>query len=386
MLRFSRSFCAVAIAAAATAIVSAQVRDRVPARSTAAASDAAVLAAGWTAVANGQYPTAARTASQILSRAPWNHAATALRIEALAASDPVRGLDAYETWLSKRTKEDAGLLEPVPRAMLRQIVGTSAELRHEALHLLALAGVPMPPAAADAIDRLAEDALKAKDGDAAAAKRLQSATAASGFDSTVVAETIATAGPAGTPVLMSMLEQSAGPARAAAAAALGRRHAEEARPMLQRLMNDPEPHVRSTAAVALARMGDDKAMTIVERMLQSDVPDIRLMAAEAFEGQNGAWVSAVMPLLENRDGVTRIQAARLIAPVNPEAARRTLNDAAGDTNPVTRAEAAKAIEDIASASPDVTDLAQIRRLLRDADPAVRLHASGALLAAARGGL
>jgi hypothetical protein len=93
-----------------------------------------------------------------------------------------------------------------------------------------------------------------------------------------------------------------------------------------------------------------------------------------------------MPLLENRDGVTRIQAARLIAPVNPEAARRTLQEAAGDPNPVMRAEAAEAIAALTSVNPDVADLAQARRLLRDADPAVRLQAAGILLAAARAGL
>jgi HEAT repeat protein len=126
-------------------------------------------------------------------------------------------------------------------------------------------------------------------------------------------------------------------------------------------------------------------MTIVERMLQSEVPDLRIMAAEAYDGQNGAWVSAIMPLLENRDGVTRLQAARLIAPVNPEAARRTLQQAAGDPNPVIRAEAVSVMADVGATTPDVADLTQARRLLRDADPGVRLHAAAVLLAAARAG-
>lgn len=364
----------------------AQARDRAPARTAATLSDAAALAAGWNALAAGQPATAAREAAKVLARTPWNHAALTLRIEALSSSDPLRGLDAYETWLANRTREDAGLLEPAARAILRQIaVGADADLRHDARRALAAAGVVMPAAPADAEDQLDADAARAKDGDAAARKRLQTAVTAGTIDPATLADALGAAGPAGTPMLMTMLTSQAGPSRAAAAAALGRRKVEEAKSALQKLMTDPDPYVRSTAAVALGRMGDPPAMTIVERMLQSEVPDLRIMAAEAYDGQNGAWVSAIMPLLENRDGVTRLQAARLIAPVNPEAARRTLQDAAGDQNPVIRAEAVRIMGDVAGTVPEVADVTQARRLLRDPDPAVRIHAGAALLAAARAG-
>ena len=363
-----------------------QTRDQPAGRPSAAPSDAAALAEGWNSLAAGQREAAARAAAQVLSRAPWNHAAMALRIEALSAIDPLRGLDAYEAWLAKRPREDAGLLEPAPRATLRQIAGgPDAGLRHDAVRLLAAAGVPPPPGAGEAGDQLATDAARAKDGDAAALKRLDAAVTAGTGDPAALAGSLESAGPPGTPLLMRMLTAPAGPSRAAAAAALGRRKIEGAKPALEKLTTDPDPHVRSTATVALARMGDDKAMTVVLKMLETDVPDLRIMAAEAFEGQNGPWVAAIMPLLENRDGVTRLQAARLIAPVNPEAARRTLQEAAGDTNPVIRAEAARVMADVSPTSPDVIDVTQARRLLRDADPAVRLHAAGALLAAARAG-
>ena len=364
----------------------AQARDRAVPRPATQASDAATLATGWNALAAGQHAAAARAAAQILSRTPWSHSAIALRIEAVSAADPLRGLDAYETWLANRTREDAGLLEPAARAVLRQIAaGTDAELRRDARRALAAAGVTLPPLAGDEAERLDADAARAKEGDAAARKRLEAAVTAGSIDPTTLAETLSSAGPAGTPMLMTMLTSRAGPSRAAAAAALGRRKTEEAKSALQKLMTDPDPYVRSTAAVALGRMGDPQAMAIVERMLQSEVPDLRIMAAEAYDGQNGAWVSAIMPLLENRDGVTRLQAARLIAPVNPEAARRTLQEAAGDKNPVIRAEAVSVMEEVAATSPEITDVTQARRLLRDADPGVRVHAAAALLAAARAG-
>jgi HEAT repeat protein len=380
------AFLTSAAALALLMIPLAQARDQAPARSTTTVSDAATLAAGWTALAAGQQAAAAREAAKILARTPWNHAALTLRIEALSAGDPLRALDAYEAWLANRTREDAGLLEPAARAILRQIArGADADLRHDARRALAAAGVVMPAAAPDQEDQLDADAARAKDGDAAARKRLQTAVTAGTIDPATLADALASAGPAGTPMLMTMLTSAAGPSRAAAAAALGRRKVEEAKSALQKLMTDPDPYVRSTAAVALGRMGDPQAMTIVERMLQSEVPDLRIMAAEAYDGQNGAWVSAIMPLLENRDGVTRLQAARLIAPVNPEAARRTLQEAAGDPNPVIRAEAVRVMGDVAGRAPEVTDLSQARRLLRDADPGIRVHAAAAVLAAARAG-
>jgi HEAT repeat protein len=366
-------------------LMHAQARDRTPVRTAPAVSDAATLAAGWNALAAGQPAAAAREAAKILARAPWNHAALTLRIEALSAGDPIRALDAYETWLGNRPREDAGLLEPAARAILRQIAGgTDADLRHDARRALAAAGVVMPPTA-DEEDQLDADAARAKDGDAAARKRLQTAVTAGTIDPATLADALGSAGPVGTPMLMTMLASPAGPSRAAAAAALGRRKVDEAKVALQKLMTDPDPFVRSTAAVALGRMGDQQAMTIVERMLQSEVPDLRIMAAEAYDGQNGAWVAAIMPLLENRDGVTRLQAARLIAPVNPEAARRALQDAAGDHNPVIRAEAVRVMGDVAGKVAEIADVTQARRLLRDPDPAVRVPAAAVILTAARAG-
>lgn len=382
---FARTATVVCVCLAASG-VSAQTRDQATGRGGAPASDASTLASGWAALASGQADAAARAAAQVLTRAPWNHAAMALRIEALSAADPMRGLDAYEKWLANRTREDAGLLEPSPRAMLRQIAaGPDADLRHEARRLLADAGVVVKAETSDPADQLAADAAQAKNGDVPARKRLETAVSEGTIDPGALAQSLEAAGPVGTPMLLTMLTKPAGPARAAAAAALGRRKAEEAKPELRKLMTDADPFVRSTAAVALGRMGDDQGMAVVERMLQSEVADLRLMAAEAFNGQGGPWISAIRPLLDNRDGVTRLQAARLIAPVDPEAARRTLQEASGDTNPVIRAEAAKVMADVADAVPDATDLAQARRLLRDSDATVRVHAAGVLLAAARAG-
>ena len=375
-----RKFIALSIICLAGAGTAAQSRDRA-----AAPSDAALLATGWNAVAAGQHAAAARSAAQVLSRSPWSHAALSLQIEALAQTDGMKALDAYEAWLGTRTVEDASVLEPVPRMIvLGAATGAEGDLRVVARRLLREAGIPLPASASrEASDQLADAAARARTGDAAALKRLEEVVTAGTMDPDLVARALESSGPPATPLLVAMLEKPAGPARAAAAAALGRGKAEEARAALKKLMKDPDPMVRSSAAVALARMGDAEGQASVDRMLQSEVPDLRLMAAEAWDGKPGPWTSAIAPLLENRDGTIRLEAARLLAGVDPEAARKVLSAAVADANPAVRSEAARIMELTASVGPGILDVAQARRLLREPDGLVRLHAAGVLLAAAR---
>src|SRR3569832_159020 len=121
MLRYHmRSALAFVLVVLAVSTPGAQVRDRTTPPVAAPSSDAALLARGWTALANGQPTEAASAAAQLLARVPWHHGANALRIEALSASDPMKGLDTYEAWLAVHKDEDAGLLTPVPRTILVQ--------------------------------------------------------------------------------------------------------------------------------------------------------------------------------------------------------------------------------------------------------------------------
>ncbi len=369
-----------------------QVRDRARPASPPGGEEYAALARGWSALAQGRAETAIAAADELLARSPWSHQAIALKIEALAVVDPMRALDAYESWLGLRTTEDAGLLEPIARTVLLAVArGTDPGLRREAARLLERAHVAVPAlpggeAGKDRVEQLVEDAARAAKGDAAAVARLQGAVAAPDIpDKTPIAQALETAGPAGVPILVTMLNGPAGPGRAAAAAALGRMHADQARPALQQALKDPDPFVRSSAAVALFRLGDQQGQDFVNRMLDSEVPDLRLMAAEAWDGQPGPWVSAIAPLLDNPDGLTRLQAARVIAPVDPEAARRVFQEALRDPNPVIRAEAARLADTNLSSQPAAGDVTRLRALLRDADATVRLQAAGALLALVRAG-
>src|SRR6185503_19389120 len=86
------------VGAAIAAAARAQVRDRAAPPAGAPASDAATLAAGWTALATGRHDEAARQAETILQRRRWDRAALLLKISALSAASSTRGLDSYEQW------------------------------------------------------------------------------------------------------------------------------------------------------------------------------------------------------------------------------------------------------------------------------------------------
>lgn len=345
--------------------------------------DAAALAKGWTALAAGRHADAARIADGLVKADLGNHHAIALRIEALAAAEPLRALDAYESWLQSRT-EDVFLLNAVARGVLRELAsGADLDLRIAALEHLAMAGIRSARVDLDRLraagqGSLAADAALARLGNAEAVGRLTTPVNSSApVDRSGLAAALGSVGPAAIPTLLTLLQSPQGPTRAAATAALGKVGAREAVEQLRALMTDQDPFVRSSAAVALTRLGDQAGQTVVNRMLDSEVPDLRLMAAEAWNGQPGPWVEGIRPLLNNMDGTIRLQAARLIAPVDPAAADRVLSAAAAHENPAIRAEAARAIAE--SSHYRIVDIAHLRRLLRNADAPVRLHAAAVLL-------
>jgi len=94
-------------------------------------------------------------------------------------------------------------------------------------------------------------------------------------------------------------------------------------------------------------------------------------------------VNALRALLDNPDGVVRLHAAQALAPVDPDAARRVLDDALSDPNPVVRLESATALDTVIERQPYVLDLPALRQRLRDRDPHVRLTVASALLKIAR---
>jgi hypothetical protein len=384
-----------------------QPRERPPATS-AASPDLSTLAGGWASLAAGRSQEAIKAADAVLTRRPGDHRALDLKIEALAHGEPLRALDAYEAWLGRTRIEDVFLLVPVARGTLEQVAsGQDRALTLRALQRLARTGDAQDAArlqeflkagtgtSANATQGAQQDVQLALGGDAAAARRLTEPQAASSVPPQALAKALISAGPTAVPMLRALLKHPAAPVRMEAAMSLGQLGATDAIPDIKPMMNDPE--VRSFAAVALARLGDAEGDTVVQELLQSPVLDMRLLGAQAYEGRGpGPWVQALMPALQDPNGLTRIRAAELLAPVAPEVALPVLLEASRDPNPVVRADVMRVVErtGLLAPSPQTPDstlanegpiaLGALRRLLRDPDPATRLHAAGSVLALVNG--
>ena len=350
-------------------------------------ADADALAAGWRAVDAGQYEAAAKAAEAVLQRRPWDQRAHVLRIQALAKLSPDRGSDAYEQWLTRRHAEDAAMFEPVPIAVLQQIAsGPKPELREPALRALLIARVPGAREALAAAGteqaQLDIDLEAARRGDAGTIQRLNQQASGAGA-SAALARALGELGAAGEPGLLQLAQSPDVRVRAAAVDGLGGVKTAASRAAVAALGQDSDPAIRQAVPIALARMGDPDALATMDRMLASGIPDLQIMASRAFEGRPGPWVAAVRSLLDNPEGLTRIEAAQAIAPVDPDAARRVLEAALTDGNPAVRYESARIAQETPALSFDGSDLASLRRRLKDPDPAVRLAVAGALLRLAR---
>jgi hypothetical protein len=353
---------------------------RLAAQQRAADPSVSAVARAWTAIAEGRPADGARAADEALRTAPRNHEAVNAKIAALALGEPLRALDAYEAWL--RRTEDVFLLEPIARGVLAAIAGgNDVALQISALEELARAG---GSAARDRLAQLqasknpAAGAALARLGDQQARTALI-ASAQSGASPEAAAELLDAAGPGAVPVLRQLLKHPAPPVRADAAAALGKLKASDAVDDLRSAMTDPNPLVSASAAVALTRLGDHQGEAKTQQMLESDLPDFRLMAAEAYIGRgSGPWVAAITPLLRDENALTRLRAASLIAPVDPDAAREVLMAGARDPNPVIRSEALRMAGDQPASSS--IDIPVLRRALRDTDATVRMRAAEAILA------
>ena len=354
------------IAGAGVRSAAAQTRDRVP------ETPAGTIARGWAAVASGRHQDAVTAALAALKLEPGNHHALGLLIAAeVAAGRPMSGLDAYERFLGTKTPEDVFLLEHIAAGVLHELSSsTDAELRSEALLILATHGGASARAALAAGKSIPVLAARARLGDTTAVSELQQLAASDAIrEKAGIVKALQDAGRASAPVIASLLNDASPMTRSAAAAALGNLGDKSTVPSLQKLLADNDPSVRATAAVALAKLGDGSGNEVITAMINSDVPDVRLFAAEAYEDRPSPdWVDAIRPSLSDTNGLTRLIAASRLAKADPEAARATLLAATADANPVIRMEAAKIL-----VRRQLAPVAVLRKLLRDADPWVRLR-------------
>lgn len=324
----------------------------------------------------------------VLEKEPGHPAAAAVKVEALLGlGQRDKALDAYDAWFGVVKAEDVTLLHRIAAAELEALQAEPL-LQVDALAALAArrrnAGAPErarlkefaeanPPTARSwpaivALCRL---------GDAAAASRAAEAYRQSVGSGRVTAleAVIAGGGPRAEAILRdalgvrdAMLQSTA----ADGAATLGLKGLV---PTLQKVTKDGEMFAKFSAAVALAQLGASGGETLIDAAATSPAMDARLKAAKArrARGDKG-WVAAARPLLESSDVAVKYQAAGLLLATDRDAAMKVLHAGTVDPNPAVR----MLVADVLS-SDDSVPVAELRRLLGDGIPRVRLFAAAAIV-------
>jgi HEAT repeat protein len=146
-------------------------------------------------------------------------------------------------------------------------------------------------------------------------------------------------------------------------------------PDLQQVAKTGEMFARFTAAVALAHLGATGGETLLEAGATSPAQDARLRVAGARKARGDkGWIEATRPLLASDDVAVRYQAAAMLLEVDRPAALKVLQTGTQDPNPAVRT----LVADVVTKDPG-TPVAELRRLLRDGVPRVRLSAAAAIL-------
>lgn len=371
-----RKHCILVVAWSAMAAAPLAAQD-----SPAARTNATELSRAWASIGQGDYARAEQLATALLRTNPVDHGAIAVGVSAIAGSGrSLAALDLYEQWFGRSGHEDAFLLQPVAGATLVEL-GASPDvgLAVEALSKLAHAD---PDAARVALGKrpesdIAFDGVRASLGNTAARQRLVERLLVENSRDRLVALQIASGVDTLPPMaVLPLLGDTAPPVRAAAIEALARLQGRAAIEVLRPLISDSDPFVQATAAVALARLGDATGLAVVTQMADSPVGDTAAMAAAVLK-EKGADVSAIAErVLADANPLTRLSAVPLLAD-DPARAQILLTQAAGDSNPVIRGRAGQLLSQMGH------DVGTVRRLLRDANPEVRVAAAAGLLEGVR---
>lgn len=339
--------------------------------------EAAVLADGWARLAKGDAAGAAQVAANAMAADPRSAAALVLAVDAdLARGGSALALDTYDRWMGAKRVDEAHVLRRIARAVLVEASGNKANFaaRLEALKALAADG----DAAAAA--ELQHAAYSGSFGEARAlaaigndkAVNILIAQLATARDKTPIIDALGDSGnKIAVPSLLNLLSDPNELNRAAAADALGRLGAMEATARLRPMLGDPFPVVRLKAAGALYRLGDSGGLAVLSEMAQSEHGAIRVSAAREMASQpDSSWQAMVRSLTSDPDPVVRLDAAKLIAPYDPDLARRVIDELIrGDNLAIQQAASAALVTELAG------DFATLRRLFRVSDPLTRVRAS-----------
>lgn len=350
-------------------------------QSPAAPNEEARIADGRRVLELGDAARAAQLGRALITQFPRSAASIEFAVEAESASaGPAAALVLYERWLTASLADAPRALHQIARAVLREIAASRADSSTRARALQALADDGDPDAAA----ALARDALGASgrgaltdaqttQGIANLAAELQSPM---GSDRRRAAMALgSTRNARAVDPLLAALNDPNPDVRAVAAEGLGKLGATRAITPLRNLLTDQVFNVQYQAAVALFALKDSGSLTWLRQLESSPEPGIRLIAVQATASQpDGNWIALVRGLASTGEPDIRRQAAELLAPHDPAAARAALEFLSNDPNVVQRDRSITALVERTE-----TDLRVLRRYLAGTNAVTRVAAAIRLL-------
>ena len=348
---------------------------------------AASLTKARAALQAGRSNEAITLAETVLSARPADGDAAAIKVDALLGlSERDKALDAYDIWARLAQTEQLPLLGRIARAELEALTGDSVGgIQSEALAALAAHD---SASARTRLDKLAWSepptatswpaiVALARLGDARAAARvLRAARESTGSGKAEAIRAIAVAKvPGADAVLREALAMRDPMLQSAAVDAVVALRLKALVPDVQKVASDGEQFARFVAAVALADLGARGGEPLIDAGLKAPAADMQLKAAGALRARGvKTWASHVQPLLADPNGLTRFQAAELLLASDRPAALKVLTAGTTDPNFAIRGEVARILTADAK-----TPVSELRRLLRDGAPQVRVLAARAIL-------
>jgi len=342
------------------------------------AAEASQLDRGRALLNQGDIAGASALARTLLTTSPNSPAVLLFAVETdMVRTGASAALATYERWAAANRTDDPPALHLIARAILKEAVPTTSSASQKIAILRALAAEGDADAAAalssETLQREVPAGLLASTGDERAVNALLSQ-----LQSPMTPErrrAIASLGEsrsrqAVTP-LMDLLSDPNQDIRMAAAEALGKLGATQAVGPLKALLSDPVFPVHYAAASALLALNDPSGLPWLRQLAASQEPGIRLAAAQAMRSQpDNVWLGLVRDLTQAPEPDIRRQAAELLAPHDAQAAKATLVPLLTDENVAQREVALTAYLRDAE-----TDLAILRKYLRDAKADTRLQAA-----------
>ncbi len=340
------------------------------------------------ALERGDAAKALELVAPVIAKEPAHPLAAAVKVDALLGlGERTQALDAYDAWFNVVRAEDIALLTRIAVAELEALQAEPL-LQIDALVALSTQQGPRGTRARTQLTEFATanpptsrswpaTVALCRLGDAAAARTAAKAYRESIGSGRVTAleAVIAAGGPGAEPILRDALGVRDAMLQSTAADGAATLKLKGLVPDLQQVAKTGEMFARFTAAVALAHLGATGGETLIEAGATSPAQDARLRVAgvRKARGDRG-WIEATRPLLASDDVAVRYQAAAMLIDVDRPAAVKVLQTGTQDPNTAVRT----LVADVVTKDPG-TPVAELRRLLRDGVPRVRLYASAAIL-------